>query len=121
MSIEAIGVCNPQSFYYEARHQRVCAVCGTTRGFQAHHVVTKQELARLGLSGDDLYDSANALRLCQTHHLRHHGGIRRVRTAELKDLNIRYAFHVLGAFAADWLRRYYDDTDGDPRIIKLES
>lgn len=121
--IEPLGICNHKSFWNEARFQRACAVCGTTRGtWDAHHVVYKQTLRDLyGLRDDGLYDSANALRLCNLHHSRHHQRSRPVKTTELTELSIRYAFHVMGAYAADWLRAYYDDSEPDARIVKLES
>lgn len=119
--ITPLGICDPHSFYNEARWQRCCVVCGKSRDFEAHHAVYKQALKRLGLRDNMLYDTFNALRLCELHHMRHHKGIRRVKTKELKDNNITYAFHVFGLYAADWLRQYYDDSEADPRIVQLES
>jgi hypothetical protein len=43
-----------------------------------------------------------------------------VKTVELTDDNIEYAFEKLGAYAADYLRRDYDDEERDPRIVERE-
>lgn len=121
-------ICNPGSFHAEARYQGLCAVCGKGGAFHAHHVVDKNKLRKWGLSGNALYDTRNALRLCQEMgsverrcHFQHENCMRRVKTTELTDDNIRYAFEILGAHAADYLRREYDDVaDPDGRIIELE-
>lgn len=39
---------------------------------------------------------------------------------ELTDENIEYAFYALGVRAADYLRRYYDDSVPDIRIEQHE-
>jgi hypothetical protein len=119
-------VANPQSFRLEARSQIVCAVCGKSQPFHAHHVVDQQTLKnRCGLSGNALYDTRNALRLCQALgdpdcrcHFQHEHSRRKVKTVELTDDNIEYAFEKLGAYAADYLRRDYDDEERDPRIVE---
>lgn len=120
-------ICDPSSFHAEARYQRVCAACGQARPFHAHHVVYEQELRRtLGLPKrhPGLYDTRGALRLCcvmdANCHLRHHHGIRVVRTEKLTDDNIAYAFEVLGLYGADYLRAKYDDGLHDSRIMKAE-
>ena len=51
----------------------------------------------------------------------HHHRRRVVKTRELTDDNIRFAFEALGYEASAYLRRYYDDTDPDPRIARLEA
>jgi hypothetical protein len=114
---------NYQSFRAEARYQRVCAACDSAGTFQPHHVVYEQELVRRRLPR---YDTRNALRLCgpgakNRCHERHHGPNYKIPTAKLTDSNVIYAFMVLGPYAADWLRRYYDDRMRDPRIRQLES
>lgn len=115
-------IANPASFRQEARWQRVCARCGAGGGFHAHHVVDKAKLkARCKLSGNDLYDTRNALRLCEglgtkRCHLQFENRRVVVTTAMLKDENIEYAFEKLGAYAADYLRAEYDDSSPDPRI-----
>src|SRR4051812_29190541 len=118
-------VANPQSFRLEARSQLVCAVCQKPgKPFHAHHVVDKAILkSRCGVRGNALYDTRNALRLCQALgdpncrcHFQHEGSRRKVKTAELTDDNIAYAFEVLDEYAADYLRNEYDDADPDPRI-----
>lgn len=119
-------ICNPFSFRDAARWQQVCAVCRKpTKGrFQAHHVVDMRTLQdRCHLSGNALYDTRNALRLCQglgdvnvRCHFQHENYMRLVKTKELMDENIVYAFAVLGEYALDYLRNEYDDSDPDPRI-----
>jgi hypothetical protein len=118
-------ISNPSSFWHEAQFQRVCAVCHGVGPFDAHHVVDKQTLRRQGLQRNDLYDTRNALRLCSRFgnncHFQHENRRRIVKTGELLDRNIEYAWEVLGSYAVDFLRREYDDSAGDPRIAKLES
>jgi len=129
-------VANPSSFKLEARFQRVCANCGGVGPFHAHHVVDKQTLRRQGLEKNQLYDTRNALRLCEglttkRCHFQHEnlklrdpwGKVTtgKLRTTKLLDDNIEYAFEVLGAYAVDFLRQEYDDIEHDPRIAELES
>lgn len=123
--LDAEALSNWQSFRAEARFQRVCAVCGAAGDFQAHHVVYEQVLSTKGFRKPDRYDTRNALRLCNRLgpdcHNAHHNRVVTIKTTLLKDANVAYAFIVLGPFAADWLRRYYDDSEPDPRISELES
>lgn len=118
-------ICNPSSFRLEARSQRVCAICQGTGSFHAHHVVDKAKLRRYGKTGNALYDTRNALRLCEgldTKRCHFQFENRRVTltTKMLLDENIEYAAEVLGPYAVDYLRAEYDDTDPDPRLIELE-
>jgi hypothetical protein len=121
---------NPESFRLEGRSQIVCAVCRRPgKPFHTHHVVDMAILKnRCGLRGNALYDTRNALRLCQALgdpdcrcHFQHENYRRLVKTTELLDDNIEYAAEVLGEYAPDYLRREYDDSDPDPRIAQLES
>lgn len=119
-------VCNRASFHDEAQFQLCCAVCGSTKGFHAHHVVYAQMLEnQYGITGNALFDTRNALRICTEDggncHSRHHWAVRKIMTVELTDDNITYAFEIMGLYGADWLRRYYDDSVEDRRILKLES
>lgn len=116
-------VCNKASFRAEARYQVVCAYCGKARPFHAHHAVDKAELEKTGLTGKLLYDTRNALRLCNGPtpgtrcHLQFENRRIVITTKMLTDDNIEYAFEKLGASAADYLRREYDDVaNPDPRI-----
>lgn len=116
-------IANPKSFREEAKWQRVCAKCGAGGAFHAHHVVDKAILRnRCGLRGNALYDTRNALRLCEgldgkRCHLNFENRGVRLSTRRLTDDNIEYAFEVLGAYAYDYLRQEYDDvTDPDPRL-----
>lgn len=123
-------ISNPQSFKNEARWQRVCATCNKGGAFHAHHVVDKAILRnRCGLRGIQLYDTRNALRLCQglgdpdrRCHFRHENRVEGyvVKTKNLTDANIEYAFEMLGLYAADYLRDEYDDSEPDERICNLE-
>lgn len=124
-------VANPSSFWNEARWQALCAVCEKPGAFHSHHVVDKATLKhRCGLSGDALYDTRNALRLCQEMgsaerrcHFQHENSRRLVKTTELTDDNIEYAFEVLNDYAYDYLVREYDNlSDPDPRLdARLEA
>lgn len=119
-------VCNRASFHDEARFQLCCAVCGSTKGFHAHHVVYEQVLEKkYGITGNAIFDTRNALRICTEDgnncHSRHHHAVRKIMTVELTDDNIAYAFEIMGLYGADWLRQYYDDDVEDRRIVKLES
>lgn len=119
---DEIGYCSITGFKAEARFQRVCAVCGGSGFFQSHHVVTKQVLRdRYGIFGTLAYNTMNSLRVCEKCHGRHHSRFKKIKTTDLKSDNIQYAFFVMGSYAAQWLRRYYDDRGRDPRISELES
>jgi hypothetical protein len=115
---------NPKSFRMEARAQIVCAYCGKARPFQAHHVVDKGELKKVGLKGNALYDTRNALRLCEDItqfiqgrcHYQFENRRIRIATWMLKDCNIEYAFEVLGAYAFDYLTQEYVGALDDSRI-----
>jgi hypothetical protein len=104
------------AFYAAAAAQDSCAACGRRGPFQAHHVVEKKHLT------DGLYPPDDALRICATHvrpcHFDHHYAGKRIATRRLTDANVAFAFSVLGAYAQDYLRRYYDDSDPDPRIAR---
>lgn len=114
-------IANYESFRAEARYQRLCAVLETGGDFLAHHVVYEQDLKRLGLKGNALYDTRNALRLSKKAHDNHHSRFRVVRTVELTDDNVAYAFIALGERGASYLRSKYDDvTQPDPRIPEWE-
>lgn len=121
-------IANPHSFHNEARFQRVCALCELPGGtFQAHHVVDKATLRdKCGLRGNALYDTRNALRLCEglrtrRCHMQFENRRVAIPTSKLLDDNIAYAAEVLGPLrAVSYLRAEYDDSAGDPRILKLE-
>lgn len=80
-----------------------------------HHAVKRQHLDDRGLPP---YDVRNAFRCSRAAHDRHEfSPTGRIKTRELRDENVAYAFEVLGAGAIHYLRRYYDDTtDPDPRL-----
>lgn len=108
-------------FRKAAEEQRVCQhpACTTpTARWSAHHVVYRQELARRRLPE---WDPRDALRLCENCHVpKQHQRTAPVPTTALLDNNIAFAFEVLGLFAADYLRRFYDDSTPDPRIAEHE-
>lgn len=126
MPIESQG-----AFRDEARWQRVCANpdCASSGHFHAHHVVDKALLTnRCHLKGKQLYDTRNALRLCEgldgnRCHMQFENRMLVIRTRWLTDDNIEYAFEKLGLYAYDYLRNEYDDvTDPDPRLAaRLEA
>lgn len=117
-------IANPASFHAEARWQRVCAQCGSGGDFHAHHVVDKQTLRGYGVTGNAQYDVRNALRLCQTFagakrcHFNFENRVISISTKKLTDDNIAYAFEVLRAYAYDYLRSEYDDSEPDERLIR---
>jgi hypothetical protein len=113
--------CNPESFHNEARAQFVCAGCDSAkRPWHAHHAVHEQHVKKLG---GEVWDPRNALRLCTPRpdgcHWKHHG-LEKLPTKKLRDENIEFAVELMGAGqAADYFRRYYDDSDPDPRLEVL--
>lgn len=99
-------------FHEAAALQGLCqnSACGrSTYVWDAHHVVEKKYLKKHGLP---LFDPRNALRLCESCHSRHTTASQRIPMESLRDENIDYAFEILGAYAYDYLHRYYDGTDG---------
>lgn len=123
-------VANPESFRLEARFQVVCAYCGKSRPFHAHHVVDKAELEKRGIRGNAQYDTRNALRLCEDLtrgiegrcHYQFENRRIQITSTMLKDQNIEYAFEVLGAYAFDYLKQEYADVETDRRIqLQMEA
>lgn len=98
-------------FWEAARAQRVCAVTRKGGDFEAHHVVEKDYLKRMGR---DPWDPRNALRLLTRVHVAHTSAMERVPACCLTDANIEFAFEMLGAGAHFYLRRHYPGYD--PRI-----
>lgn len=117
---------NRESFELEARYQGQCAGCGSIDKlhWQAHHVVYRQECRRRRAAE---WDPRDALRVCTFDivgcHYRHHDGTQTtpLTTSKLLDCNIEFAFEILGVFAVDYLRRHYDDSSPDPRLLALEA
>lgn len=102
-----------RDFHLAAAAQRVCQRCGRPRDFAGgHHVVLQQELKRIGRQ-DVLWDPRNALRLCIQCHANNHG-LHHIKLTDLTAANYEFAFEVLGARAADYLRAKYDGDD--PRL-----
>lgn len=100
-----------------ARGQKCCAVPGCrNKDFDPHHVIYEQHLKDHGLPK---YDTRNVRRLCRHHHQQHHR-IKKLPLTILLDENIRYAFLVLGDYAADYLRRYYAGDDPRLEVIARE-
>lgn len=102
-------------FWAAARAQRACAGCGViTGGWDAHHVVERQELKR---RHEPQFDARNALRLCNERapgencHGAHTSAMRRVKLTDLRVENLDYAFEILGPFAHDYLARRYAGED----------
>jgi hypothetical protein len=64
-----------------------------------------------------LWDTRNALRLCDQCHAAHHNRTHPVPASALTESNIDYVFEVYGAcYGSDYLRRRYDLRGGHPRI-----
>jgi hypothetical protein len=91
-----------------------CRSC-QKRGAHQHHVVRAQDVEKWH---GDTKDRRNALRVCWDCHEKHHlsGRPVKLKTSILRDENIEFAFELMGAAAADYLRGKYDDSAGDPRI-----
>ena len=67
-----------------------CAVCGTTRWLQAHHVISQQLLRRLHLE-HELWNPDNGLALDEDHHRRHELAVERVPRDRLRPENLAFA------------------------------
>jgi 5-methylcytosine-specific restriction endonuclease McrA len=106
-------------FRQAASGQGACQNCGRVHGFwEPHHVVYRDHLHQRRLPE---WEPRDALRLCTACHGHHHDGTSwRLATAKLRDENLSFAFDALGLYAADYLRRYYDDSTADPRITEHE-
>lgn len=124
--IEQARIDAMRRFHDEARKQRVCARCGSSQHWDAHHVVEKQWLKANGFSPIEQYDPDNALRLCDELsdndcHGKHTRGVRnkhRLHLHNLTDRNLAYAFRVMGPAAGSYLRRKYRGED--ERLDALE-
>lgn len=114
--------CNRESFHNEARYQYACAGCGSAKNpWQAHHVVYEQHVTKWG---GEVWDPRNARRLCTIVPGGCHGGqhgLKKLATKKLLDCNIEFAVELMGEAAAGYLRRYYDDSDPDPRLEALDA
>lgn len=103
-------ISNPQSFREEAQFQRACAACGGTGPFDAHHVVARARLKRMGLT-HRLWDPRNALRLCDRCHERYTNRVLVIETASLTDDNICFLWEVLKEAGQNYLERHYTGID----------
>lgn len=90
-----------------------CRACGC-RAAHTHHVIYRQHIERLK---GDRWHPDDALALCVACHGQAHA--HRLPLSALRTENLAFAVDLLGAYAVDYLRRYYHD-DGDPRITALE-
>lgn len=81
------------------------------RGIALHHVVYRQHVRR---EGGDEWDPRNALPLCDSCHSRHHRRSRVIALSVLPASALEFASELLGAYAFDYLRRYYGGKD--PRL-----
>lgn len=110
------AISNPASFRDEARFQRECAVCGSPGDYEAHHVVSKQELKKRGLV-HRLHDPRNCLRLCKggkrCHMNREHGGVSKIviLTESLTNDNICFLWETLDVAGQNYLERHYTGID----------
>jgi hypothetical protein len=98
-----------QGFHDEAKSQRCCQMCGTTRWpWHAHHVVYEQHLKKAGAA---IWCNSNSMRLCEDCHRRHHNRSQVIPLAKLHDQHITYAFDVLGLAADFYLKQRYAGED----------
>lgn len=108
-----------RAFSAEAVYQRVCAKCGSSGGFHAHHVIEEQVLERMGLPR---WDYRCALRVCWDCHInKHHSASDRITTQELGDLNIVFVVCVLGERSRDFIVANYwhfSEEGEDPRVAE---
>lgn len=111
---------NKRAFRLAAEEQRYCAMCHRRVGenrdgypikFEAHHVIERRYLKANDLP---LYDTRNALLLCEWCHLGQTNRLRPLWLLVLTDANIDYAFYLLGDFAEQYLRDHYKGDD--PRL-----
>lgn len=99
-------ISNPQSFREEAQFQRLCAACDSAGDFDAHHVVARSRLKRMGLT-HKLYDPRNALRLCDRCHERYTNRVLVIETRQLTDDNICFLWETLNVAGQNYLERHY--------------
>jgi len=113
---KAIDIANSQAFRLAAVDQGYCGNCGvpyTGQDFDAHHVIEKRYLKANGL---DLFNTDNALLLCEECHRGQTNRLRPLPLECLTDANIQYAFYLLKGYADTYLRRLY--TGDDPRVTR---
>jgi hypothetical protein len=98
-----------------------CALCGSSRRLQRHHVIYEQHVRR---RGGDCFHPDDCLTLCFNCHVAHHRGRGgRIRVSQLRPENIEFACALLGAYARDYFVRYYDldcDLLGEPDPMVVE-
>lgn len=94
-----------EGFWLEARYQRCCAVTGSTKEFEAHHVVEKRWLKA---NGFPLWDRRNALRLHPDVHGAHTSRMKKIPMSALREENIDYAFEIMGDRAMNYLPENYE-------------
>lgn len=83
--------------------------------FHAHHIVAKHRLAKDG-HVEKLYDTRNALRLCEgldtdRCHMEHEQGKVEVKTERLPDEAICFIWETLGVAGQNHLEREYTGID----------
>src|SRR2546430_5742237 len=105
------AISNPASFREEARFQRVCAMCGSSGAYHAHHVVPKQWLSRNG-QVHRLYDPRNALRLCDgldgpRCHMNFESRKLVIETARLPPNAMCFIYETMGVAGQNFLERMY--------------
>lgn len=111
-------ISNPESFWNEARFQRVCQRpdCHQAGAFHAHHVVAKGILRdRHHIPQSRLYDTRLAMRLCPIScHFQFENRMIEIPLTALQPMHFEVAFEFMGMAAFDYLRgRYSGD---DPRL-----
>lgn len=115
----SLEVANRQAFRLAAERQCRCAKCDRAprnnwdlqNNFDAHHVIEKRYLKSNCLP---LFNTENALLLCEDCHRGQTNRLRPLPLRCLTDANISYAFYLLRSYAHSYLRMNY--TGDDPRV-----
>jgi hypothetical protein len=101
---------------WRAAKEAACRACGATRRLLLHHVVYEQHVERMG---GDVYDPANSYTVCFDCHMAHHGAPDfRIKADTLRPENLEFTAALLGAYAPDYLARYYDTGDALPWVVQ---
>lgn len=75
-------------------------------GHHRHHVILEQH-AHFLRPGFSIHDPRNLIHLCFDCHINGHHGNRRLAVDDLPPETLLYVREALGAYGADYLRRYY--------------
>lgn len=98
----------PRKLWGEAAQRMRCAICGSRRRVQGHHVVSKRWLKANGYAYL-LWDSRNRLPLCSDCHEYHENASRRVPREKLRPSHHDFIAEVGLGHWPDWFQRNYPD------------